>query len=47
MGGREYHDEDRYGETYLDVVEIEVLEGGRPFDETADPVVAAAGAFSS
>lgn len=41
----EYHDEDRGGETYLDAEEIEVLEGGRPFDEKADPVVAAAGAL--
>jgi len=40
-----YHDEDRGGETYLDAVDIEVLENGRPFDETANPVVAAAGAL--
>ncbi|MDR9450695.1 MAG: hypothetical protein RI637_05690 [Acidimicrobiia bacterium] len=40
-----YHDEDRAGETYLDVVLIEVLEPGRVFDETANPAVLAAGAM--
>jgi len=39
-----YHDEDRGGETYLDAVNLEVLEQGREFDETAEPAVVAAGA---
>jgi hypothetical protein len=38
-----YHDEQRGGETYLDVVALEVVEPGRPFDETADPAVAIVG----
>ncbi len=38
-----YHDEQRGGETYLDVVSLEVLEPGRPFDETADPAVLTVG----
>lgn len=38
-----YHDDQRGGETYLDVVSLDVLEAGRPLDETADPAVVATG----
>ncbi|MDH3396496.1 MAG: hypothetical protein OEM81_01550 [Acidimicrobiia bacterium] len=44
-GTWKYHDQDRGGETYLEVVTIEVLELGKRFDESADPIVAAAGVF--
>lgn len=38
-----YHDDQRGGESYLDVVSLEVLEAGRPLDETADPAVVTTG----
>jgi hypothetical protein len=41
----EYHDEERGGETYLDVVAIEVLEPGRALDEPANPAVVVIGAL--
>jgi hypothetical protein len=40
-----YHDEDRGGETYLDIATIEVLERGRRMSESADPIVVVAGAL--
>lgn len=40
-----HHDEDRGGETYLDVLTIEVLEPGRELNEPANPAVVAAGSF--
>lgn len=43
-GTWKYHDEDRGGETYLDVVDIQVLERGTDLNETANPVVLGLGA---
>ncbi len=40
-----YHDEDRGGETYLDVTSIEVLRSGAELSEGLNPVVAGVGAF--
>ncbi len=44
-GTWKYHDEDRGGETYLDVATIEVLEPGRSMSQAADPIVIVAGAL--
>jgi hypothetical protein len=38
-----HHDAERGGETYLDVTSFEVLEAGRPLQESADPAVVIAG----
>jgi hypothetical protein len=43
-GTWKYHDEDRSGETYLDVATIEVVERGRRMSESADPIVIVVGA---
>jgi hypothetical protein len=40
-----YHDPDRGGETYLDATGLEIVEPGRALEETANPVVAIAGAL--
>lgn len=40
-----YHDETRSGESYLDVLSLEILEPGRTMHEAVDPVVLGGGAL--